>query len=177
MNTNSIRIDFEGKNYELKPKTITGELIDAVTPIRASMKQYSQGVALIEAAIENEELFELIDPMTGAMRPGVTDEQLRTVAFKDRKLMKLFAMPTANLTTDAVGRKLMAEIVQVTVDRTNLSEALCAAIDSQHFNQPATEATKKAKKTEAIPASPFWLSFPVDAMMDYVETFCRRARI
>lgn len=170
-NTTSIRIDFEGKNYELKPKTITGELIDAVAPIRARMKQYAQGLALIEAAINNEELFALIDPMTGAMRPGVTEEQLREIAFKDRELMKVFAMPTATLTTDAAGRRTMAEIIQVTVDRKNLSAELCEAIDSQCYTVPATE------EAEAVPTSPFWLGFPVDAMMDYVETFCRRARI
>lgn len=176
-NATSIRIDFEGKNYELKPKTITGELIDAVAPIRARMKQYSQGIALIEAAIENEELFELIDPMTGSMRPGVSDEQLRTVAFKDRKLMKLFAMPTAQLTTDAVGRKLMAEIVQVTVDRTNLSQGLCEALDSQHYHKDAVAPTDEEAGTDAVQTSSFWLTFPVDLMMDYVESFCQRARI
>jgi hypothetical protein len=172
---NDIRIAFDGQEYTLAPKTITGELIDAVTPIRARMKQYSQGLTLIEAALNNDELFELIDPRTGNLRPGVSEEALRAVALKDRELMKLIAMPTIALTTDANGRMLMAEIIQVTVDRTGLPEALCEAIDSQHYTAPASDGPKK--KTKAVAMSQFWAQFPVDKMIDYVETFCRRARI
>jgi hypothetical protein len=184
-----IRIDHAGKHYVLKPKTITGEVIDLVTPIRQKMKEHSQTPALIEAALEDDQIFSLVDVNTGNLREGVTQEQIIELTRTNRKLMKVLAMPTVNLTTDPQGRKLMAELIQVTVDRGQFSKELSEDIDSQHFtkvtpqqdivemDEEGNEIGRTPQEPVVVEATEFWKQFPVDVMIEYTETFCKRARI
>lgn len=179
-----LRIEHGGRSYLLKSKSITGELIDQVTPIREKMKSTAQGPALMQAALSDDRIFEYIDPLSGDIRAGVTQEDLITFARSNRSLMQALSMPTITLTTDKGGRKLMAELIQITVDRSQFSAELTADVDSQHFEERVAKPTAHDELGEPLPqeyetkeVSAFWKTFPLDVMIEYVESFCKRARI
>lgn len=184
---NELRIEHGGRSYTLKSKLITGELIDAVTPVREKMKQAAQGPALVQAALVDDRIFEFIDPLTGDMRAGITQEQLIAFMRTNRQLMQAVTMPTVTLGTDANGRRLMAELIQISVDRTQFSAELNQDIDSQHFTQSVAkpqptvadgdEPVERVPEYEVKEVSTFWKTFPIDTMIEYVESFCKRARI
>lgn len=184
-----LRITHNQREYVLKHKLITGELIDAVTPIREKMRREGQSRALIQAALESDELFNLIDPQTGDLREGVSQEALITHVRSNRAMLKIFTMPTVDWMTNPVGRSLMAEVMQVTLDRSKFSAELNSDIDS-----PCRTVVKNVIKkdedgrdmidADGVPVlepvvesetSAFWKTFPVEVMSEYVETFCRRA--
>lgn len=183
---NELKIEHAGKTYVLKSKMINGELIDAVTPVRAVMVQHAQAPALMQAALSDDKIFEFVDPISGAIRDNITTEQLVEFARSNRQLMQALQTPTVNLATHAQGRKVMAELIQITVDRSLFSKELIEAIDSQHFTKivakPLPEvvdgdATERVQEYDTTPTSDFWKTFPVDVMIEYTETFCKRARI
>ena len=182
-----ITLEHNGKAYTLKSRVITAELIDQVTPIREKMREKAQGKALMAVALENEAIFELIDPLTGDMREGITPEAILEFARRTPALMRALSVPTIDLHTDAVGVGLMAKMLAVTVDRTSLSEELKADLDSNpiatvkkvtrvHIDEETGESTTVVDDLKE-PRSEFWSQFPIQTLIDYTETFCRRARI
>jgi len=154
-----MKLTHEGKNYELKPAKITGKVLDAITPLREQQKVIGQNAELLDIALEYEELYELINPLTMQLREGVDNEMLMNFCKKNKAAMKALLTPTAKLTTDKQSRALMAEMIRITVDRTKLPESLLALIDSDDKSE-------------------FWCeSADVEEMIKYVDSFCRRARI
>lgn len=167
--SNTIRIDFEGKSYELKPKTITGALLEEIAPIRAKQRNLSQMQEITQAAMEDASIFALVDPTSGGLREDVSQADFVAAMSKNAKLLKAVQAPTIELHTSADGIALMADIIRKTVDRSKFSRELDNAIDS-----PAEDTITNG---EAMKRSEFWSNFDVTVMIDYVETFCRRARI
>lgn len=179
-----LRLEHGGRSYVLKSKQITGELIDQVSPIREQMKIAAQQPALMQAALSDERIFEYVDPVTGGIRDGKTQEDLLAFMRTNRALMQAVNMPTITLGTDANGRKLMASLIQITVDRGLFSEELKTDIDSQCFTQVTAKPVAYDELGEPLPkeydtieVSAFWNTFPIDVMIEYVESFCKRARI
>lgn len=164
--SNTIRIEHDGKSYELKPKTITGGLLEEIAPIRAQQKALSQALEIQQAAMDDPEIFALIDPTTGDLRDGYTQVELMAVMARNPRLLKAIQAPTTELQTTPEGIDLMAQIIRATVDRAKFSEGLSKDIDSASLTKG--KATKRSE---------FWTNFDVTVMMDYVESFCRRARI
>lgn len=179
-----LRIEHGGRSYLLKSKSITGELIDQVTPIREKMKEAAQQPAIMQAALQDERIFEFVDPVTGGIREGKTQEDFIGLMRTNRALMQAVSTPTVTLATDKDGRKLMAELLQITVDRSLFSAELTADVDSQHFEERVAKPTAHDELGEPLPqeyetkeVSAFWKTFPLDVMIEYVESFCKRARI
>lgn len=185
-----LRIEFQNdgeekpKSYVLKHKVITGALLDEVIPIRKRMTDKSMQAELIDLALQNESIFEIVDPMTGGFRSNLSQEEIVRLAQKHRDLIKAVKNPTTNLHTDAEGRALMCEVIQLTADRTAFSEGLSAAFDSPVVDvvEKVKAAKKKGAEQEVVEkvvaeTSTFWKTFPVEVMIEYVETFCARARI
>lgn len=167
--SNAIRIDFEGKSYELKPKTITGALLEEIAPIRDRQRSLSQMAEITQAALEDDTIFRLIDPTTGALREDVTQADFMSVMANNPKLLKAVQAPTIALQTTAEGIALMAEIVATTVDTSKMPASLVDAL--------ASAKQDSTTNGEAMKRSEFWSNFDVTVMIDYVESFCRRARL
>lgn len=154
-----MKLTHEGKNYQLAPAKITGKILDIIAPLREQQKVIGQNAELLDIALESEELYELINPLTMQLREGVDNEMLMNFCKKNKTAMKALLTPTAKLTTDKGSRAIMAQMIRVTVDRTKLPDTLCALIDSEDNSE-------------------FWSeTADVEEMIKYVDSFCRRARI
>jgi hypothetical protein len=172
---NPLRIEHEGKSYELKPGRITPELIDKVRVLKSNSRNIDMKDAQAELA-KDPEAVALVDLTAMRMRDGVTVEQLASVLQKHPKVIAALNQPGGQFSTDASGRSTMAEIIQMTVDRTGFPDSLKAGLDSPYGKMSVEKVgDEHAFKTDEM--SEFWQQFDVITMLDYCEFFCQRARI
>lgn len=187
MATNAERftVQYEGKVYTLRPRRLTGELLDTVQPIHNRIVARAQGVQLQKAVARFPKVLQHVElDDTGALTfPEENKGAVRAMLAESPELAQAIFAPTAKLETTPEGRALMFELIATTVDREALPGKLCEALDSEKRDRPAVPAkvdsdgVELEPEREAVQASDFWRGFDLETALGYCEFFLSRARL
>lgn len=174
-----------GKVYTLRPRKLTGELLDTVQPIHNQIIARAQNAQLQKAVGRHPAVLQLVEiDNTGALTfPEENRSHVRAMLSESPELAQAIFAPTARLETTPEGRALMFELIATTVDREGFPASLCEALDSEKRDRAEVPAELNDDGVEltayraGATASDFWRGFDLETALGYCEFFLARARL